>query len=137
MILLMASCSKQKADITVHYSLTNASDYDLRIRTSKSFTLNIPRQATERFTDVTEGIDYHGSCSFKSVFEGDSCILTIAYNGGEYDYDISQRSSWGFKDIRSYVVHKVAPREYTAEFSIGNGEIVEYLVDLGVFKNKD
>ena len=134
MILLMPSCSKQKADITVHYFLTNASDYDLRIRTSKSYVLDLPKQATEVFTDVTEGIDYHGSCSFKSVFE-DGSILTISYNGEDYDYDMSQRTSWGFKDIRSYAVHKDAPREFTAKCTIGNGEIVEYLVDLGVYRN--
>ena len=50
---------------------------------------------------------------------------------------MSQRTSGGFKDIRSYIVHKDAPREYTAEYSIGNGEIVEYLVDLGVLGNSD
>ena len=136
MILLTASCSKERADITVHYHLTNVSDYDLRIQTSKSYVLDLPRQATSGFTDITEGIDYHGSCSFKSAFE-DACILTIAYNDVGYDYDMSQRTSGGFKDIRSYIVHKDAPREYTAEYSIGNREIVEYLVDLGVLGNSD
>lgn len=135
MILLLPSCSKEKADITVHYYLTNASDYDLRIRTSKSYTLDLPVQATGSFTDVTEGIDYHGSCSFGSAFE-DGCILTITYEDKEYDYDMT-RSTWGFKDIRSYKVHKDAPREFTASYTIYSGEIVEHLVDLGVIGRRD
>ena len=135
MILLLPSCSKEKADITVHYYLTNASDYDLRIRTSKSITLDLPVQATGSITDVTEGIDYHGSCSFSSAFE-EGCILTITYEDKEYDYDMT-RSTWGFKDIRSYKVHKDAPREFTAEYTIYSGEIVEHLVDLGVIGRRD
>ena len=136
MVLLLPSCSKEKADITVHYCLTNESDYDLRIQTSKSYVLDLPRQATGGFTDITQGIDYRGSCSFGSVFEK-GCILTISYNDREFDYDMSRGFYWGFKDIRSYVVHKDAPREFTASYSIGNGEIVGYLVDLGVMGNSD
>ena len=47
------------------------------------------------------------------------------------------RSTWGFKDIRSYKVHKDAPREFTAEYAIYSGEIVEHLVDLGVIGRRD
>lgn len=47
------------------------------------------------------------------------------------------RSSWGFKDIRSYKVHKDAPREFTASYTIYSGEIVEHLVDLGVIRGMD
>lgn len=134
MILLLPSCSKEKAEITVHYYLTNASDYDLRIRTSKSYTLDLPRQATDSLTDVSEGVDYHGSCSFRSVFEEGS-VLTISYKDEEYDYDMSRSRFWGFKDIRSYEVRKIAPREFTAKYSIGRREVVDYLVDLGVIGN--
>ena len=126
--VLLPSCSMQEADITVHYSIGNDSGFDLALKTSKGLTFGLPAGSTFSFTDISEGIDYHGSCSFKTVF-ADSGILTISYKEKEYDFNMVSGFYYsglyiGLKDARFYNVHKDAPREYTLEYTLNSDEII-------------
>lgn len=137
--VLFPSCSMQEADITVHYSISNESGFDLALKTSKGLSFGLPAGATFNFTDISEGIDYHGSCSFKTVFE-DGGILTISYKEKEYDFDMMSGvfysgSYIGLKDARFYDVHKDAPREYSLEYTLNSDEIINALRYLRVWEN--
>jgi len=138
----LLSCSKQKADITLHYSFTNGSVFDLKLKTSDADSYDLPAGGTVTFTEITEGVDYHGSCSFKTAFQEGS-VLTVLYKEKEYDYNIIAQGMYfsgafiGIMDASLYDVRKIGPREYTLGFSFRNGEIVSVLRALGVWEEDD
>lgn len=129
--LAMPSCSKEKAQITVHYSMSNSSGFDLRLQSSGMSAFDLPDGATKDFTDVTEGVDYNGSCSFATVFN-EGASITVSYEGEEYRYDAWKGYRRYFLDAINYNVHKDAPREYTLRYNFESYEIMEYLQFLGV-----
>ena len=136
--VLLPSCSMQEADITVHYTIGNESGFDLALKTSKGLTFGMPAGSTFSFTDISEGIDYHGSCSFRTVFE-DGGILMISYKDNEYAFDMTKGLYYsgayiGLKDARLYDVHKDAPREYTLEYIINSDEVINALRYLRVWE---
>ena len=128
-IVFFSSCGKQKATITVHYEITNSSGMDLKVSSSyRDFSI-LPN-GKEAFTDVQEGIEYYGSCSFENVF-ADGFSLTITYKGEEHTLTGAERYST-LDDLSSYSIKKIAPREYSVHYSFPMYEIFDCLGVMGV-----
>ena len=140
LVVLLASCSKQEADITIHYNYINESGFDLKLKPAGGSSYDLPADVTLSFTDITGGVDYRGSCSFRNVFEGGG-VLTIAYKDKEYDYDIVHSYDYGayvgIRETDRYKIHKDAPREYTLSYTFTPSEIVNVLNYLGVWDGSD
>ncbi len=128
-LLVASSCAKQKADITVHYQIQNSSGYDLKVETP-SISLSIPTGGQDTFTDVSEGWDYYGSCSFDNVFEP-GFSLTITYEGEDYKCEDARKYT-SLHTFASFRIRKDSPREYTVIYSFHHGEIVYCLSVMGV-----
>ena len=132
--LVFTSCSKQKAEITVHYLVSNESGFDLGIKTTKSYAFELPHGTTDGYTEIVEGIDYNGSCNFDPQING---IITISYREAKYDYEIARARVRGFLAYNGFQVHKDAPREYTVRLPLSKPEIADILIDLGVWVNEE
>ena len=129
-MVFIPSCAKKKADVTVHYEITNTSGIELKIESAYR-TFELPDGGTESFTDVSEGEDYYGSCWFENVFEP-GYTLVVTYGGKDYRMDNPENFGVGLDNFNRYNIDRTAPREFTAIYKFIRSDLTYFLYTQGV-----